>query len=549
MDLAAEDPDFLTRFMKEGQLAGQLNHKNIVRIYDAGMEGNNAFIAMEFIEGCDTLELLQSRGALPPEEVLALAIGVAEALQEAHSLGIIHRDIKPDNILATNDGKIKLADLGLAKQINDDFGSTMAGTALGTPYYISPEQALDAMKADARSDIYSLGATLYHLLSGFLPYEGDNVMGVMLRHANEPLIPPQEKCPGLPESFCRLICKMMEKDPEKRYQNCSELLEDLLKLKYGNEDVAMAENAEEGGKLTSSKSVRVKVKIPAGKYAHKNPIKTKRDLKKRPPSQQKTKSNSKIIYAVVAALILAVSSIFIFKKGSDSPESDKVPDITNKDKEKQKQSIAKEQVKVSQPKETVKQVVEEIKPVPSPVESSSINFLEGEGKSHLKFIKPEMFSFDKGHMIINGKSEVNAKILASREKFSNFKLDIEFKWLSPKSDSGIDILVDNHKFYEINIANSWAATGILHGRGSSFNVDGVRQWHYKPDKKLTTAMNVWHKVQIVFKSGNLTVSANDVQLYSFDQLKLTEGKIRMSIWKNLGMEIRKFTLRPIKEAN
>ncbi len=218
MDLAKEDPDFLNRFMQEGRLAGQLNHKNIVRIYDAGMEGNSAFIVMEFIEGCDTLELLEDRGVISPDEVLGLAISIAEALQEAHSLGIIHRDIKPDNILATSEGRIKLADLGLAKHVDDNLGGTLAGTALGTPYYIAPEQALDALQADERSDIYSFGATLYHLLSGYLPYEGDNIMSVMLRHTNEPLIPPQEKRPGLPESFCRVICKMMEKNPDDRYQ-------------------------------------------------------------------------------------------------------------------------------------------------------------------------------------------------------------------------------------------------------------------------------------------------------------------------------------------
>ena len=188
MELAQKDPDYLNRFIKEGQFAGQLNHKNIVRLYDAGMEASCAYIVMEYIEGCDALELLNARGALPAEEVLSLAIAIGEALQEAHSLGIVHRDIKPDNILVTQDGRIKLADLGLAKKIDDSMGSTMAGVAMGTPHYMSPEQALNAMSADARSDIYSLGATLYHLLSGFLPFEGDNVMGVMLMHTNEPLI-------------------------------------------------------------------------------------------------------------------------------------------------------------------------------------------------------------------------------------------------------------------------------------------------------------------------------------------------------------------------
>ena len=331
MDLAAEDQDYLNRFMQEGRLAGQLNHKNIVRIYDAGKEGNCAYLVMEYIEGCDTLELLESRGALPPDEVLALGIAVGQALEEAHSLGIVHRDIKPDNILATNEGKIKLADLGLAKQLDDSFGSTMAGTALGTPFYISPEQALDALKADGRSDIYSLGATLYHLLTGFLPYEGDNVMGVMLRHANEPLTPPQQKKSGLPQGFCDVICKMMEKNPDDRYQTCTEMLEDFNKLKYGSDDISVGEK-QLSKHLASGKSCRIRVKIPAsGKYSEnksENKSSKKRPLGSGSRKKKNTKKKSNpALYVTLAAVALLLLLLIpsIIKK----PARTVVPDTEN----------------------------------------------------------------------------------------------------------------------------------------------------------------------------------------------------------------------------
>ena len=540
MDLAAEDPDFLSRFMKEGQLAGQLNHKNIVRIYDAGMEGNRAFIAMEFIEGCDTLELLESRGALPPDEVLALAIAIGEALQEAHSLGIIHRDIKPDNILATHDGRIKLADLGLAKQLNDDFGSTMAGTALGTPYYISPEQALDAMKADARSDIYSLGATLYHLLSGVLPYEGDNVMGVMLKHANEPLVPPQDKTPGLPESFCRVICKMMAKYPDERYQSCTALLDDLFKLKYGNEDVAHSNREVETKlpeKLASSKSVRVKVKIPAGKYAHKNPVKTQRNLKKRTGvnknSESTSKRSGKGAFRLVAALVL-VLFFTILAFALPSKESSPKVGLNIEKQTKEKPIVKKASLAPTE------KVVKPTSKTPQP--QKIVDFLASEDGRYFQYMKSEYASFKGGRLYLKGEAEKAEGILKTKDIYSNYKLDIEFKWLSEKSDSGIEIHCGKGRHYEINMANNWAATGTLHTRALSFNHDGETKDYFKVEKNLTRTLNTWHTLSILCKEDTLTVTVNGTELYSFDSLTTSQGYIKMGLWKNLDIEIRKFAI-------
>ena len=546
MDLAAEDPDFLNRFMQEGRLAGQLNHKNIVRTYDAGMENGCAYIVMEYIEGCDTLELLETRGALPPDEVLALAIGATEALQEAHSLGIIHRDIKPDNILATTDGRIKLADLGLAKQVNDDFGSTMAGTALGTPYYISPEQALDALKADARSDIYSLGATLYHLLSGFLPYEGDNVMGVMLRHANEPLVPPQEKKPDLPLSFCRVICKMMEKDPAERYQNCDELLEDLLKLKYGNEDVALSNEdliqkseKELRGELTSSKSVRVKVKIPnKGKYAHKKGSSSKKSSKKNKVSKKDKRNKTPLLIGVVILIVLIIVRVSIpFNPNNTQSNNETVVELKNAN------GADTGDRKVKRPPKKTKV---NVKVIPETTASKSLNLLAAEGQEFFEIAKPDFVSFKNGHMFIKGTAEGNLSYLTSKKAHSNYKILIEFKWHSMRSDTGILVHQNDDRNYEVNLSNNYSPTGTLHGRQAFFvNEEDKRLWYHKPEEQLTKTQNQWHSVEIVCNSNNIKVSVDGNELYNFKDLKLSEGYITMSLWKHVDIEIRKLELTPL----
>ena len=278
--LLAEDPEYLNRFIKEGNLAASINHQNVVRVLDAGHDGSTFYIVMELIEGADAKQLLESRGALPPSEVLELAINTAQALREAHNKGIVHRDIKPDNILVTNDGNIKLADLGIAKQLDDDYGSTMAGIAIGTPYYIAPEQAMDSSTVDARCDIYSLGATMYHLLTGSLPFPGNSAMSILMKHTQEELEQPQSRRPDLklPDNICNLICKMMEKSPDNRYQNCAELLKALNTIK--NHKSSDNHSKKRHFSAPSKKrKVEAKEKSPSSSRSEK-PVRTKSSKKK-----------------------------------------------------------------------------------------------------------------------------------------------------------------------------------------------------------------------------------------------------------------------------
>lgn len=542
MDLAKDDPDFLNRFMQEGRLAGQLNHKNIVRIYDAGMEGGAAFIVMEFIEGCDTLELLEERGIISPDEVLGLAIAVAEALQEAHSLGIIHRDIKPDNILATTKGRIKLADLGLAKQVDDNFGSTIAGTALGTPYYIAPEQALDALKADERSDIYSLGATLYHLLSGYLPYEGDNIMGVMLRHTNEPLTPPQEKRPGLPENFCRVICKMMEKNPDERYQNCAELLEDFNKLKYGVEDVALSEEDEIyqsekalSRSLASGKSVRVRMKPKlSGKYAGKT--KVEKSARKKSAVNSKSKLNTKQSKSSskTALLIGTLAIILLFISFIPSMLKKKSPDkVIAEDKKSQSR-------KENGSGSSTNVKIEEL----APIVEKNIDLLEDNGAKH--FMQPsKYFSFKNNHLYIDDLGEDKSDELITREIYKNFKLTAEYKFTKEDSDGGIHFYIKGSQFFEVQSSlTQKPKSGVLLCKGGAHYLNGDQPKYQKwfGIENAEKPMGEWNELIITAQDGALKVKLNGHTLYSVKGLNNTSGYISVTRWNICQMEYRKLLI-------
>lgn len=230
-----EDEKYLARFKRECGNAKRLDHPNIIEFVDAGQatreQGGYYYFAMEFVDGETLQEILDEKGLLPEEQVAQVGIEIGKALAHAHNKNIKHRDIKPDNIMIARSGEIKLTDLGLAKEELDS-SVTQAGMTIGTPHYMSPEQAR-GMELDDRSDIYSLGATLYHLLTGQPPFEGKSAAVVMMKHIEEQLPSPQEMNPEISDEICVIIGKMMMKDPEDRYPNCFELVADLERAKSG----------------------------------------------------------------------------------------------------------------------------------------------------------------------------------------------------------------------------------------------------------------------------------------------------------------------------
>ena len=227
----AKDSAFLERFLREARAAAQLNHPNIVQAYDAGMADGYSYFAMEFVDGNSLQTVLKASGALEEQRALEITRDIAQALDCAHNAGIIHRDVKPDNILLALDGAAKLADLGIARRTGlTDSGLTQAGTALGTPNYISPEQVRGEPNIDGRADIYSLGATLYHMLTGSSPYAGGTSAEVMSKHLTLPVPDVRKGAPRVSLRTNALIKKAMAKNRVNRYASAKEFLDDLALL-------------------------------------------------------------------------------------------------------------------------------------------------------------------------------------------------------------------------------------------------------------------------------------------------------------------------------
>jgi len=227
----AKDSAFLERFLREARAAAQLNHPNIVQAYDAGMADGYSYFAMEFVDGNSLQAVLKVSGALEEQRALEITRDIAQALDCAHNAGIVHRDVKPDNILLTPDGAAKLADLGIARQTGlTDSGLTQAGSTLGTPNYIAPEQVRGEPNIDGRADIYSLGATLYHMLTGASPYAGGTSAEVMSKHLTQPVPDIRKAAPRVSLRTNAFIKKAMAKNRANRYTSAKELLDDLALL-------------------------------------------------------------------------------------------------------------------------------------------------------------------------------------------------------------------------------------------------------------------------------------------------------------------------------
>ncbi len=251
----SENPEYVERFYKEGQAAGRLNHNNIVAAYDVGEAGGYHYFVMEYVEGKTLYDDLAKGKVFSEARALETIIQVAHALGHAHANGLIHRDVKPKNIMINTQGVVKLADMGLARATTDiEAAESEAGKAYGTPYYIAPEQIRGAVDIDGRADIYGLGATFYHLVTGRVPFMAENPSDVMRMHLRDELIPPDHINTSLSSGVSEVIEVMMAKRKEDRYKNIDELLADLESVRNGQPplraqkrfDVSMLEELEEG---------------------------------------------------------------------------------------------------------------------------------------------------------------------------------------------------------------------------------------------------------------------------------------------------------------
>ncbi|MCH2135938.1 MAG: serine/threonine protein kinase [Phycisphaerales bacterium] len=230
----SEDRDFIARFYKEGRAAASLNHPNIVQAIDVGHAQDHHYFVMEFVEGETVYEKISRDKRIKETEAIDILRQSARALLHAHDKGFIHRDIKPKNLMLTKGGQVKLADLGLARSVDDhETAKAEAGRAYGTPYYISPEQIRGSMDIGPQADIYGLGATAYHMVTGQVPFNGKNPSEVMHRHLKAPLEPPDHLNPTLSAEFSQVLEMMLAKDCNHRYRTAADLLEDLELLRRG----------------------------------------------------------------------------------------------------------------------------------------------------------------------------------------------------------------------------------------------------------------------------------------------------------------------------
>jgi serine/threonine-protein kinase len=236
----AEDVQFVERFRREASSAAGLQHPNIVSIFDRGEWNGTYYIAMEYVEGHTLKEVIRERGPAPPEAASDILLQVLRAARFAHQRGVVHRDLKPQNVLIDLDGRVQVADFGIARAGASDMTET--GSIMGTAQYLSPEQA-QGRPVDARSDLYSIGIILYELLTGRVPFDGESAVSVALKQVSEAPIPPRELDPTIPPALEGVVLRALEKDPARRFQNADEFIEALHAARMSPDAVVVEEAA------------------------------------------------------------------------------------------------------------------------------------------------------------------------------------------------------------------------------------------------------------------------------------------------------------------
>jgi tRNA A-37 threonylcarbamoyl transferase component Bud32 len=221
----SEQADQLERFRQEARAVAKLSHPNVVSVIDAGEDGGHPYIVFEYVEGETLKQRIAREGALEPQEAIAYAIEIARGLSVAHARNMVHRDIKPQNVLIDAEGRAKLTDFGISRQLEQD-GMTATGRVLGTTDYVAPEQAM-GRKVDPRSDVYSLGVVLYEMLVGQVPFSADSQVGVAMKHVNEELPDVQRRRPEVSAAVALVVERATAKDPDQRYQHVGEMIDDL----------------------------------------------------------------------------------------------------------------------------------------------------------------------------------------------------------------------------------------------------------------------------------------------------------------------------------
>lgn len=306
----AFDRAFIDKFRMEAQAAARLSHPNIVSVYDVVEEEALHYIVMELIEGVTLKSYIEKKGCLENKEAIGIAIQVASGIAAAHSHHIVHRDIKPQNIIISRDGKVKVADFGIAKAVS---AQTMNATAVGSVHYISPEQARGGY-CDERSDIYSFGITLYEMVAGKVPFEGDNTVAVALAHLEDPVVPPTEYNPDICPGLEQIILKCTQKRPDMRYGAMEDVIADLRRVLVDPQADVLAAVQEEAEPDADSTRMLTKEEMGAIKEGRRRPAPRKkhRDAEEDDVNPQFDRIVTAI--GVVAAILIVAVVIFLLSR-------------------------------------------------------------------------------------------------------------------------------------------------------------------------------------------------------------------------------------------
>ena len=335
------DEEFIKRFNTEAQAVASLTHPNIVSVYDVGHEGNLYYIVMELIKGRTLKEIIVSEGALAWKWCVNVAIQIASALETAHKNNIIHRDIKPHNIIITEDGMAKVTDFGIAKAVSNST-ITAFGTTMGSVHYFSPEHAKGGI-TDAKSDLYSLGVVMYEMLTGKLPFDADTPVSVALKHLQEQPIEPIIINPTIPQAVNKIIMKSMQKDSSLRYQNAGEMLKDLsIALKNPDADFVNIDNTIRDYPTQTISTI------------YSKPIEDK--VKEKEKDMEKEKKNKftafigkhKIISTIIALVILFALTIAITSFAFDmtTPKDVLIPELVGLTLDEAKTKVEEQKLQI-----------------------------------------------------------------------------------------------------------------------------------------------------------------------------------------------------------
>lgn len=329
----ADDEKFVRRFQREALSASSLTHPNIVEVYDVGEDNGQYYIVMEYVEGHQLKNLIKKRGKLTTSEAIDIMLQITDGMSVAHDSYIIHRDIKPQNIMILENGLVKIMDFGIAMAMNST-QLTQTNSVMGSVHYLPPEQA-NGKGSTLQSDIYSMGIVMYELLTGALPYKGDNAVEIALKHLKEPLPSIKEELPNIPQSIENIIVRATAKNPKNRYTDAREMHNDLLTcLDDGRKDeekIKLQYNEAEDTKLKTPKKAIVDEKKESDKKKKEEKSESEDEVLSKKITKNDLKSQNKLLIALASIftlLVLAITTVVVLIPSLTTNKELNVPDVT-----------------------------------------------------------------------------------------------------------------------------------------------------------------------------------------------------------------------------